>query len=134
MKTVLHFHERYSDVPAFSRAIIYTGLGLSHGCMRGIANKTDCPTVVAYLWGNPVPIGWAVMVPACKAWKNFPQIMVYVHPHYRRQGVGRRLSRKLLTGTKLWGKNIYTGAGTKKAIRFFEAVGFETRHNKQKHK
>lgn len=48
----------------------------------------------------------------------------YIHPAYRRQGIGRRLAMALLERPGTAGRSVTVNAGTAEAPMFWEALGF----------
>ena len=76
------------------------------------ASVADAPAGVGGLTLDPV-------VPGVLRMRRF-----YVHPAFRRCGIGRRLAMALLERTDTAGRRVTVNAGTAGAPMFWEALGF----------
>jgi len=96
--------------------------------MRRWALANDPPTIVAMTgpidvqWSDLEVAGWLILVRPDKNVR--PYMSVFVHPDWRRLGVGTRLVRHMNQYLSMWEKPLRVSVNDKAAEKFFDATGF----------
>ncbi len=116
-------HKRFSDWdPATRTKLRAATFGPIRGGMYGSANLVDNPDTFVILDAKRNIVGWALV---SKTWfNNKNTAMFFTQPHFRRQGVGRKIAAKL----KKHFPDAYTVGWNETASKFFFSVGFSPSH------